>query len=73
MAHPPQDDAPALLRVPSHGAATAATGAFSGPVSIDPGNLLVTDTAGPPPDALQVRCSATLRARTRNEQGARDK
>jgi hypothetical protein len=34
--------------------ATAATGAFPGPVSVDPGNLLVCDTVGPTPDALQV-------------------
>ena len=46
----------AVLRVEAPaGGATAATGAFRGAVSIDPGNLLVTDTAGPPADALQVR------------------
>ena len=45
----------AVLRVEApSGGATAATGAFRGGVSIDPGNLLVSDVAGPPADALQV-------------------
>jgi hypothetical protein len=50
----------AVLRVEaSTGGATAATGAFRGAVSIDPGNLLVSDVAGPPAGALQV-CTCSL-------------